>query len=47
MGRIDESIITCSVCGKSFDEADVNIIDYDLELCIECEKEQELKEKLF
>lgn len=35
----DESIITCSVCGNNFEEGDVNIIDYDLDLCTECEKE--------
>ncbi|RKJ45990.1 DUF3850 domain-containing protein, partial [Butyricicoccus sp. 1XD8-22] len=35
---IDESIITCSGCGLDFDEGDVNIIDYDLDLCIQCEK---------
>lgn len=35
----DESVITCSSCGFSFDEGDVNIIDYDLDLCIQCEKE--------
>lgn len=34
----DESIITCSVCGLNFDEGDVNIIDYELDLCVQCEK---------
>ncbi|MEK5217724.1 hypothetical protein [Psychrobacillus sp. FSL H8-0487] len=34
----DELIITCSVCGGDFDELDVNIIDYELDLCLECEK---------
>lgn len=35
---VDESVITCSVCSLNFDELDVNIIDYDLDLCITCEK---------
>lgn len=34
----DESIITCSVCGFSYDEGDVNIVDYELDLCVVCEK---------
>ncbi|MDC3424228.1 hypothetical protein NC797_06865 [Aquibacillus sp. 3ASR75-11] len=38
MEHVDETIITCSVCGRNFDEGDVNIIDYDLDLCISCEK---------
>jgi len=33
----NDFIITCSQCGLDFDEADVNIIDYDLDLCINCE----------
>ncbi|MBQ0137939.1 MAG: hypothetical protein KBT36_01435 [Kurthia sp.] len=30
--------ITCSICGKDFDEADVNIVDYPDDVCISCEK---------
>ncbi|MFS0783325.1 hypothetical protein [Bacillus sp. 1P06AnD] len=37
--EMDETIITCSMCGKNYEEEDVNIIDYDLDLCIHCEKE--------
>ena len=33
---VDETVITCSVCGLNFDEANVNIIDYDLDLCGIC-----------
>lgn len=42
----DETIITCSECGKNFDEADVNIIDYDLDLCISCEKKHLAKQNI-
>ena len=33
-----ESIFTCSVCGNDYIETDVNIVDYDLDVCVECEK---------
>ena len=33
----DETIITCQGCGNSFDEEKVNIVDYELDLCLECE----------
>jgi hypothetical protein len=44
---VDETVITCSVCGLNFDEADVNIIDYDLDLCGKCEEKhkKEMSEK--
>lgn len=32
-----DSIITCSICGKTFNEADVNIVDYPDDVCINCE----------
>jgi len=35
--EIDTSI-TCSVCGKTFDEGQVNIVDYDDDVCVNCEK---------
>lgn len=34
----DETLITCSVCGITFEEEEVNITDYDLDLCVTCEK---------
>lgn len=33
-----EEPITCSICGKSYNEADVNIVDYPDDVCIKCEK---------
>ena len=36
--EIREKIITCSICGENFHESEVNIIDYDLDLCVSCEK---------
>lgn len=33
-----EDIITCSVCGNSYDEGDVNIVDYPDDVCVNCEK---------
>lgn len=35
----NEFLVTCSKCGESFEEAEVNMIDYEDDLCIECEKE--------
>lgn len=35
----DETKITCSVCGKTYDEEDVNIVDYALDVCVTCEKD--------
>lgn len=32
--------IQCQECMKSFDELEVNMVDYDLDLCIECEKKE-------
>lgn len=34
----DEYKATCAVCGNTFDEVDVNMIDYDDDVCINCEK---------
>jgi len=34
----EDKTITCSVCDKNYDEADVNIVDYDDDVCIICEK---------
>lgn len=36
---MDKLIATCSVCGLDFDETDINMTDYDLDLCTKCEKE--------
>lgn len=38
-----ESIVTCSACGKNFSEEAVNITDYELDLCTECEKQHLIK----
>ena len=35
---LQEDNITCSVCGKSYDEEDVNIVDYEDDVCVNCEK---------
>ncbi|MEY9973186.1 formylmethanofuran dehydrogenase subunit E [Lysinibacillus sp. RC46] len=32
-----DSIITCSLCGKTFNEADVNVVDYSDDVCVNCE----------
>ncbi len=34
----DDSKISCTICGKTFDESDVNIVDYPDDVCINCEK---------
>jgi hypothetical protein len=39
VNELRDCIITCSVCGKNYHENEVNIIDFDLDLCINCEKE--------
>lgn len=28
---------TCSVCGYTFHENDINMIDYEMDLCVLCE----------
>lgn len=30
---------TCASCGNDFEETEINMIDYEIDLCIECEKE--------
>ncbi|MCY7947947.1 hypothetical protein P8891_05715 [Bacillus atrophaeus] len=35
----DESIITCQKCNKTFNEGNVNIVDYPIDLCVKCEEE--------
>lgn len=37
-GMQNVEYITCSICGKDFDEADVNIVDYPDDVCINCKK---------
>lgn len=32
-----DSSITCSICGETFNEADVNIVDYPDDVCVNCE----------
>lgn len=33
----DDEIATCSVCGRDFHERDINLVDYDDDVCIVCE----------
>ena len=33
-----EDYITCSICGNSFEESKVNIVDYDDDVCVNCEE---------
>jgi hypothetical protein len=33
----EEMAIMCSVCGTDFPEGDVNIVDYEDDVCIHCE----------
>lgn len=32
-----DSLITCSICGETFNEADVNVVDYLDDVCVNCE----------
>ncbi|MFJ7922505.1 hypothetical protein ACIQ6U_22635 [Lysinibacillus fusiformis] len=32
-----DSTITCSICGKTFKESEVNIVDYSDDVCVNCE----------
>ncbi|ALC85935.1 hypothetical protein AM499_08930 [Bacillus sp. FJAT-22090] len=34
-----EYIATCGACGKDFDEIEINMMDYEIDLCGKCEKE--------
>lgn len=34
---LDEYIATCQLCGLNFDETEINMIDYELDLCGKCE----------
>jgi len=35
--EMDETKATCAMCGGTFDECEVNMIDYDIDLCVKCE----------
>lgn len=35
---MEQLIATCSVCGNDFDEVDINMMDYELDLCAKCER---------
>lgn len=35
--EMKERKATCAECGKTFDECEVNMIDYDIDLCAKCE----------
>ena len=37
---VDEEVIGCEICGHTYCEGDVNIIDYDDDTCIHCEKKR-------
>ncbi len=32
-----DSLITCSICSKTFEESEVNIVDYSDDVCVNCE----------
>ena len=34
---LEETTIMCMICNKLFHEADVNIVDYEDDVCIHCE----------
>ena len=34
----DEEIATCAVCGNEFPEGEINMMDYDVDMCVTCEK---------
>lgn len=34
-----EYIATCGACGNDFNEIEINMMDYDIDLCGNCEKE--------
>lgn len=38
----DEELATCSMCGKTSHENEINMIDYDLDVCVTCEKENKI-----
>ena len=35
--ELDREDITCSICGDTFGESKVNIVDYDDDVCVGCE----------
>ncbi|MGE7843620.1 hypothetical protein ACQKNX_22925 [Lysinibacillus sp. NPDC093712] len=35
----DETKITCSICGNTYDELMVNIVDYPDDVCLKCESQ--------
>lgn len=45
MEEANEYIATCSTCGLDFNETEINMIDYDFDLCEKCEKEHLKNEK--
>ena len=36
---MNEEKIQCNICNLTLDEADVNIVDYVIDVCIHCEKD--------
>lgn len=39
-----QELATCGVCGIDFHENDVNMLDYDVDTCVYCEKLLELNQ---
>ncbi|WP_236686949.1 hypothetical protein [Ornithinibacillus contaminans] len=37
-----EELATCSVCGNEFEETEINMTDYELDLCSTCEKDHKI-----
>ncbi|WP_071459815.1 hypothetical protein [Bacillus massilinigeriensis] len=35
----EDGMITCSLCGIDYNEADVNVLDYEEPVCVNCEPE--------
>lgn len=33
-----DELATCSVCGKTLHETNINMIDYDIDVCLDCEE---------
>lgn len=36
---MEDTRIMCSICGHVLPEEDVNIVDYEDDVCVECEKQ--------
>ncbi|MED1738161.1 hypothetical protein P4U97_01250 [Bacillus swezeyi] len=38
IGQGEVELATCSLCGFSYDATEINMVDYDDDLCVNCEK---------